>query len=150
MIRFARRFASLTFLVALLVAAAPGVSHAGTKTLARSVQNLIFFPFDLALSPFVATKTTYENWRASDDTKAVKYGYALFAPFWSFGVEAGASVIRGVAGMLELLPGIVLLPFDAQMNAIYDLPETQPAWVDVGSDAFRMKFGVNYLAASSE
>ena len=150
MIRFARRFASLTFLVALLVAAAPGVSHAGATTLARSVQNLIFFPFDLALSPFVATKTTYENWRASDDTKAVKYGYALFAPFWSFGVEAGASVIRGVAGMLELLPGIVLLPFDAQMNAIYDLPETQPAWVDVGSDAFRMKFGVNYLAASSE
>jgi hypothetical protein len=36
------------------------------------------------------------------------------------------------------------------MNAIYDLPETQPAWVDVGSDAFRMKFGVNYLGAASD
>ena len=150
MIRNAHRFASVIFLVALLVAAAPGVSHAGAKTLARSVQNLIFFPFDLALSPFVATKITYERWRESDDTKAVKYGYALFAPFWSFGVEAGASVIRGVAGMIELLPGIVLLPFDGEMNAIYDLPESQPAWVDVGSDAFRMKFGVNYLAAASE
>lgn len=150
MIRFARRFASLTCLVALLVAAAPGVSHAGAKTLARSVQNLIFFPFDLALSPFVATKATYESWRDSDDTKAVKYGYLIFAPFWSFGVEAGASVIRGVAGALELLPGIVLVPFDAEMSPLYDLPETQPAWVDVGGDAFRMKFGVNYLAASSE
>jgi hypothetical protein len=65
-IRFARRFISLTFLVALLVSAAPGVSHAGAKTLARSVQNLLFFPFDLALSPFVATKTpTTGGWRAT-------------------------------------------------------------------------------------
>lgn len=148
MIRFARRIVSLTFLVALLVAAVPSESHAGAKTLARSVQNLLFFPLDLALSPFVATKTTYENWRNSDDTKAVKYGYALFAPIWGFGVEAGASVIRGVAGMLELLPGIALLPFDGEMSPIYDLPETQPAWVDVGGEAFKMKFGVDYLSAA--
>jgi len=147
-IRFARRIVSLTFLVALLVAAVPGESHAGAKTLARSAQNLLFFPFDLALSPFVATKTTYENWKNSDDTKAVKYGYALFAPIWSFGVEAGASVIRGVAGMLELLPGLALLPFDGEMNPLYDLPETQPAWVDVGNDSFKMKFGVDYLSAA--
>ena len=151
MIRSARRFISLTFLVTLLVAAAPGVSHAGAKTLARSVQNLLFCPFDLALSPFVAVKITVDKWRESDDTKAVKYGYAPFAPIWNFGVEAGASVIRGVAGILELLPGIVLLPFDAEMSAIYDLPETQPAWVDVGAEApFRMKFGVDYLGASSD
>ena len=150
MIRYAHRFASVICLVALLVAAAPGVSHAGAKTLARSVQNLIFFPMDLLLSPFVATKITYENWRDSDDTKAVKYGYALIAPFWSFGVEAGASVIRGVAGIIELLPGIALLPFDGELSPIYDLPEAQPAWVDVGSDAFRMKFGVNYLNAASD
>jgi hypothetical protein len=55
-IRIARRIVSLTFLVALLVAAVPSESHAGAKTLARSVQNLLFFPFDLALSPFVSTK----------------------------------------------------------------------------------------------
>jgi hypothetical protein len=147
-IRFARRIVSLTFLVALLVAAVPGESHAGAKTLARAGQNLLFFPFDLALSPFVATKITYEKWKSSDDTKAVKYGYALFAPIWSFGVEAGASVIRGVAGMLELLPGLALLPFDGEMNALYELPETQPAWVDVGNDSFKMKFGIDYLGAS--
>ncbi len=148
MIRFAHRIVSLTFLVALLVAAVPGESHAGAKTLARSAQNLLFFPLDLALSPFVATKATYENWKNSDDTKAVKYGYALFAPIWSFGIEAGASVIRGVAGMLELLPGLALLPFDGEMNALYDLPESQPAWVDVGNDSFRMKFGIDYLSTT--
>ena len=148
MIRSARHFVSLTVLVASLVAVAPGVSQAGPKTLARSVQNLIFFPFDLALSPFVATKATYDHWKSSDDTKAVKYGYALIAPIWSFGVEAGASVIRGVAGALELLPGLVLLPFDREMNPIYELPQTQPGWVDVGGDAFKMKFGIDYLYSS--
>ena len=146
MIRFARRFVSLSFLVALLLAAAPGVSHAGAKTLARSSQNLLFFPLDLALSPFVATKATWDAWRDSDDTKAVKYGYALFAPFWNFGIEAGASVLRGVAGMLELLPGIALLPFDGEMNPLYDLPMTQPAWVDTGSEAYKIRFGVDYIS----
>lgn len=148
MIRFARRFVSLVALIVLLVAAAPGTSHAGAKTLARATQNLLFFPFDIALSPFVAAKITWESWRSSDDTKAVKYGYALFAPIWNFSIEAGASVIRGVAGALELLPGIALVPFDAEMNALYDLPESQPAWVDQGSDAFKVKFGINYLTST--
>lgn len=148
MVRFARRFVSLAGLVALLLAAAPGTSHAGTKTLARAGQNLLFFPFDLALSPFTSAKITWDSWRSSDDTKAVKYGYALFAPIWSFSIEAGASVIRGVAGALELLPGLALLPFKGEMNPLYDLPESQPAWVDTGSDAFKVKFGINYLTSS--
>jgi hypothetical protein len=147
-IRIARRFVSLVGLVALLLAAAPGTSHAGAKTLTRSAQNLLFFPMDIALSPFVAAKITWDSWRSSDDTKAVKYGYALFAPIWSFSIEAGASVIRGVAGALELLPGIALLPFEGEMNPLYDLPESQPAWVDTGSDAFKVRFGINYLTSS--
>ena len=147
MTRFARRFVSLAGLAALLLVATPGTSQAGHKTLARAGQNLLFFPLDIALSPFVSAKITYDSWRSSEDTKAVKYGYALFAPIWSFSIEAGASVIRGVAGALELLPGLALLPFDAEMNPLYDLPETQPAWVDTGSDAFKVKFGVNYLTS---
>ena len=151
MIRFARRFISLTFLVALLVAAAPGVSHAGAKTLARSVQNLLFFPFDLALSPFVAHQDHLRPWRDSDDTKAVKYGYALFAPIWNFGVEAGASVIRGVAGCSSCCPASCCCPSTARWSRSTTFPSRNPRWVDVGAEApFRMKFGVDYLAASSD
>jgi hypothetical protein len=146
--RSALRSVGLVALVALLLAATPGTSHAGTKTLARAGQNLLFFPFDIALSPFTSAKITYDSWRSSDDTKAVKYGYALFAPIWAFSIEAGASVIRGVAGALELLPGIALLPFKTDMNALYELPETQPAWVDTGTEGFKVRFGINYLTAS--
>jgi len=146
--RQARRSIALAALVAALVATAPGVSQAGPKTLTRSVQNLLFFPFDIALTPFVASKITWDNWRSSDDTKAVKYGYALFAPIWNISISAGASVIRGVAGALELLPGLALLPFEAEMNPIFDLPETQPAWVDQGNDHFKVRFGINYLTST--
>lgn len=132
----------------LLVVAAPGVSHAGAKTLTRSFQNLLLFPFDMALSPYVGGKAIFTAWRSSDDTKAVKYGYAPFAPIWGIGVQTGASVIRGVAGALELLPGLVLLPFDAEMNPLYDLPENQPALVDQQAGPVKIKFGVDYLAPS--
>lgn len=134
--------------LALLVVATPGVSHARGKTLTRSMQNLVLFPLDLALSPFVGGKAIFNAWKDSDDTKAVKYGYALFAPIWGISVQAGASVIRGVAGALELLPGLVLLPFDAEMDPLYDLPETQPALVDQEAGPVRIKFGIDYLAPS--
>lgn len=138
----------LAVVLALLIVAAPGVSHARGKTLVRSMQNLILFPFDLALSPYVGGKAVFLAWKDSDDTKAVKYGYAPFAPIWGISVQAGASIIRGVAGALELLPGLVLLPFDAEMDALYDLPETQPGLVDQEAGPVRIKFGIDYLAPS--
>lgn len=144
--RFPRRLA-LVAVTVLLVAGAPGPSHAGTQTLTRSVQNLLLFPFDIVLSPAVATKITFDNWRDSDDTTAVKWGYAPFAPIWSISISVGASAIRGVAGALELLPGLVLLPFDSEMDPIYDLPENQPAWVDQEAGPFKIRFGVNYISS---
>jgi hypothetical protein len=132
--------------IALLVVSVPGVSHARGKTAIRAVQNLVFFPIDFALSPFVGGKAIWEKWRDSDDTKAVKYGYAPFAPIWGISVQAGASVLRGVGGALELLPGLVLIPFDAEMDPLYDLPETQPALVDQEAGPVKVRFGVDYLS----
>jgi hypothetical protein len=142
----ARRFALGAGILASLVAAGPGDAKAGTKTLTRSAQNILFFPLDMILSPFVATKAVYTNWKASDDTPAVKIAYPIFGVVWSMGVNVGASGMRGLAGLLELLPGIVLLPFKADMSPIYDLPESNQALVDTGSDKFKVKFGVDYTS----
>jgi hypothetical protein len=146
----ARHFAIVAGLVASLVAAAPGDCQAGTKTLRRSAQNILFFPLDLVLSPYVATKAVYTNWKASDDTTAVKIAYPIFGVVWAMSVNAGASAIRGLAGLLELVPGIVLVPFKADMSPIYDLPENNQALVDTGSDAFKVKFGVDYVSPSQQ
>ena len=146
MVGFARRFGLAAGLVASLVASGPGDAQAGTKTLRRSLQNILFFPLDMGLSPIVAPKAVYTNWKASDDSTAVKIAYPIFGVVWATGVNIGASGIRGLAGLLELLPGIVLIPFKADMNPIYDLPESNRALVDTGSDAFKVRFGVDYVS----
>ena len=146
MVGSARRFALLTGVVAALVASAPGESQAGVKTLTRSTQNILFGPFDFALSPVVATKAVYTNWRASDDSIGVKIAYPVFGVVWAMSVNAGASAIRVLAGLLEFVPGLVLLPFKADMNPIYDLPENNQALVDTGSPAFKVRFGVDYVS----
>ena len=145
MIRLARHFVSLTALVVLLVSAAPGASHAGTKTLARPRRTVFFARLALRR---VLLRRSHGTAGGAATTARAQDGYALFAPIWNFSIEAGASVIRGVAGALELLPGIALVPFDAEMNALYDLPESQPAWVDQGSESFKVKFGINYLTST--
>ena len=151
MVGSARRFVLARLIVgtgilASLVAVGPSDAQATTKTLRRSVQNILFFPLDMGLSPIVAPKAVYQNWKASDDTPAVKIAYPIFGVLWATGVNIGASGIRGLAGLLELLPGIVLIPFKADMNPIYDLPESNRALVDTGSDAFKVKFGVDYVS----
>ena len=146
MVGLARRLALGAGILASLLVSGPGEVQAGTKTLRRSLQNIVFFPFDMVLSPIVAPKAVYTNWKASDDTTAVKIAYPIFGLVWATGVNIGASGIRGLAGLLELLPGIVLVPFKADMNPIYDLPETNQALVDTGSDAFKVRFGVDYVS----
>jgi hypothetical protein len=144
------RFVALACAVALPLVAAPGDARATTATIKRSVQNLLLFPVDFALSPYVASKALYERWSTTDDTKAVKYAYALPAIPWSIGVNMGASVLRGVAGALEFLPGLVLIPFDADMNQLFDPAENNAALFDSGEDNFaRARIGVDYVSPSS-
>lgn len=144
------RFAALAAVLALpLVAAAPEAAHATTATLKRSLQNLFLFPIDLALSPFTGTRTVYNQWRASDDTDAVKIAYPLPGVAWAVSVNMGASMLRGVAGALELLPGIVLIPFDADLEPLFDLAENNNALWDSGEEGFmRARVGVDYIAPS--
>jgi hypothetical protein len=148
----ARRLVSVVLvlgLAAVFTAAAPDPAHATTATIKRSVGNLLLFPLDFVLSPFVATKAVYSSWRSSDDTPGVKYGYAVFGPPWAVSINMGASLLRGVAGALELLPGLVLIPFDADMEPLYDLSENNPALVDTGEESpMRLRFGIDYFSPS--
>ena len=136
-------------LVLPLLLVAPGSAQATTATIKRSIQNLVLFPLDLALSPYVATRTVYNQWRASDDTDAVKVAYPLPGVAWAVSVNMGASLLRGVAGALEFLPGLVLIPFDADLAPLYDLAENNNALWDSGDEGVvRARIGVDYIAPS--
>lgn len=141
---------ALAFVLALpLVAIAPGSADATTATIKRSIQNLVLFPVDFALSPYVATKAVYDNWRSSGDTDAVKIAYPLPGVAWAVSVNMGASMLRGVAGALEFLPGLVLIPFDADLAPLYDLAENNTALWDSGEERFmRARLGLDYVSPS--
>ena len=133
-----------------VVASAPAPASASPDTLARSLSNLLFCPFDLVMSPYVAIKTVTQNWRDSDDSTAVKIAYPLPGVVWVTGVQAGASVIRGVTGALELVPAIPLAFIDTDLDPLFDPAERNEAVVDYmpweESFPLAVKFGIDYTS----
>ena len=129
----------------LLLAWAPGPANASHETIARAVGHIVQSPLDLALSPIVAWATLNTNIRDIDDTTAVRVAYYLPGYFWLLGVQVGASVIRGVTGGLEFLPGLFLIPFpNTELDRIYDPVERGAALVEYENDIIDVKFGINY------
>lgn len=132
--------------LALLVALAPVESSASPATLQRSVGNMVQAPLDLALSPLVAWATLNNNIQDIDDTTAVRVAYYVPGYFWLLGLQAGASAIRGLTGALEFLPGLFLLPFDADLDPLFDPVERGEALVEWENPVMNIKFGINYQA----
>ncbi len=135
------RVAALSALLALAIAAP---ATASPETLRRSIGNIFFAPFDLALAPVVAANTVYVNLQEIDDSEAVRFVYPIPGWMWTTGVQIGASVIRVITGLLELLPGLALLPFEADLDPLFDPVERGDALVDIETTPLRIKFGVNY------
>ena len=104
-------------------------------------------------TPFATTYAVFASRRAYDficmaiaeEALPVKIVYPI--PGWVFltGVQLGASMIRGLTGGIELLPGLILLPFDAELDPLYDLPEDKEALVD-WEGPINVRFGVDYIS----
>ena len=137
-----KRPALLLALVSSLAFAAP--ASASPETLKRSLGNILMAPFDLGASPVVAGRTVWTNLNEIEDTTGVRVAYAVPGYAWTTGVQAGASVIRAVAGALELLPGIFLLPFETDMDPLFDPALDNEALVNFETPVIDLKFGVDY------
>lgn len=143
----ARLRASLVLALALVV---PLSAHAGPETLQRSVSNLLFAPLDLVLSPVVACKTVVENLMNIEDTTAVRVAYTAPGVVWLTGLNAGASVLRAATGVLELVPGIVLLALPgSEMTPLFDPAIRGQALVDAETPVMPVRFGVDYATPPS-
>lgn len=131
--------------VALLaIVAAP--ASATPATLKRSIENMTQWPLDAALSPYVAGNSIYRNMQSETDTTAVKIAYPVPGYAWNLMVQLGASVLRGVTGVIEFVPGLILLPLDAELDPLYDPVEDSPAVVEFDNPVYRLRFGVTYTA----
>jgi len=137
-------------LVLTVVSAAPTPAQAGSETLSRAISNIVFAPFDAVLSPVVAGKTLYHNLTNIDDTLGVQIAYTVPGFLWLTAVQGGAAVIRGCTGFIELIPGVVLLPFPGtEMSPLFSPVESADALVDLPNPVANVKFGINYTTPAS-
>jgi hypothetical protein len=145
---------------ALLVTLLPAASQASPETLRRATGNILQAPLDVMLSPVIAGRTLVTNLRDIDDTTPVRVFYAVPGYVWLTGVQAGAGVLRGVAGCLELLPGIFLLPFETDIDPLFDPADRGAAIIEMENPlaensvmkwvplmTWNVRFGVTYTSA---
>jgi hypothetical protein len=127
-----------------LVSAPAGASP---QTLKRSVQNLTQAPLDIALAPATSAVTIYKNITSIGDTTAVRIFYPIPGFAWNSMVNIGAGVLRGVTGVMEFVPGLILLPFDADIDPLFDPAEDNAGLVQWENGIYDVNFGVDYTTA---
>ncbi len=140
--RQARCAPALAALLALLFLASP--AQATYETLRRSLGNILFGPVDLLLSPVVAMNTIYNNLRDVDDSLGVRVVYVPMGVGWNTGIQAMAAILRELTGLIELVPGVLVFPLEADLDPLFAPVERGNALVDLETPALRIKIGVDY------
>ena len=144
MTRLVRLLSRVAVVLSLALSTAAPAS-ASYETFKRSMSNLLMFPLDLIAGPYVGMKSVIDNVSDVQDTTGVRVFYFLPGLGWNIGMQTGGACLRGISGGLEFVPGLFLIPFEADMTALFPLSDRQDALVDIDTRAFYFKFGVNYV-----
>jgi hypothetical protein len=129
----------------LSLAAAP--AGASPQTIKRSIQNLTQAPLDIAASPVTSAVSIYRNITTIGDTTAVRIAYPIPGFAWNTMVNAGAGVLRGVTGIMEFVPGLILIPFEADIDPLFDPAEDNAGLVQWENGIYDVNFAVDYTTA---
>jgi hypothetical protein len=129
----------------LALSAAP--AGASPQTLKRSVQNLTQAPLDIAAAPVTSAVSIYRNMMSIGDTTAVRIFYPIPGVAWNTMVNVGSGVLRGVTGIMEFVPGLILLPFDADIDPLFDPAEDNEGLVNWENGIYDVNFAVDYTTA---
>jgi hypothetical protein len=141
-----RRLVAGAVLISFLLLPTP--AFAGAQTLKRSFGNIVQAPIDMVLSPITAGMVQYKNMSNIEDSRGVRWFYAVPGYFWLLGLTLAASMLRLVAGVLEFLPGLVLLFTDAEMDPLFAPSDSGESVIwDYPTTVFDFKLGIDYTAA---
>ena len=140
------RFFTLALAAGLLaLPAAP--ADASPQTLKRSVQNMTQGPVDMAAAPVTSGWSIYNNIRSVGDSTAVRIFYPVPGYAWNIMVNVGAGALRTLTGVMEFVPGIVLLPFEADLDPLFDPVDSAPALLNWENGIFDVKVANDYTTA---
>lgn len=132
-------------LVTLLsaIVAGPGPARAGTglETLQRSLENITQPPLDLVLSGPNAVRRAVLNSQSDESPMPTKVIFAAPGVVLLTGVNVFGSVVRALAGVVELVPGLL----DAPMPPLFPTPRDGYSLVDHETSLYHIKFGVDYV-----
>jgi prolipoprotein diacylglyceryltransferase len=127
----------------LLFLASPAA--ASSETLKRSISNMLFGPTDIALGPIVGARSAYYNVQDVDDTMGVRVVYLVPGVAWNGAMCMAGGVLRTMTGLIEFIPGLILLPFESDMDTMFAPPERASALIDEETDLMPIKIGINYV-----
>jgi hypothetical protein len=155
----------LTFVLCGTLLLAPTRAAASPETLRRAFGNIVNGPLDMLLSPVTGMLTLATNIADIDDSAAVRVVYALPGWVWLTGLNFGSGGIRTITGALEVIPGVLLYPFETDIDPLFDPVDDAMALVDIDNPladtenpwlvynpvytllSIRVKFGIDYTKA---
>jgi len=129
----------------LLLLSLASPASASPETIKRSATNILFGPLDFVLGPVVGARSVYNNLQDIDDSTGVRIVFAVPGVAWNSAMQMSGGVLRTFTGLLELIPGLILIPFEADMDPLFTMPERQDALIDEEYDWIAIKIGVNYI-----
>ncbi len=141
----ARRPRASLAIALMLSLALAGPAAASPETFKRGIGNLIFGPVDIALAPLVGTQAVYRNLRDIDDTLGVRVFFVVPGVIWNTFIQLGGGLIRTLSGAFEIVPGVFLIPFEADLDPLFAPVDRSDALVDEELALIHLKFGVNYV-----
>ncbi len=127
-----------------LGASAAAPAHATPETLKRAVSNIVGAPFDVLLAPIVGTQIVVNNLQDIDDSLGVRIAYPLPGVVWKTAETIGVGVIRCITGLIELVPGLILLFSDTDLDPLLAPAEDADAMVDIETPVLYIRFGLYY------
>jgi hypothetical protein len=139
-----RSFLALATALCLVVALASPAA-ATEATFKRAVSNLLCGPLDILLTPIVAPRAVYTNLQDIDDSTGVRIAWTLPGVAWNLLFNLGGGMLRTFTGVLEIVPGVLLLPFEADMDPIFAPPDRAPALIEEETHLGVLKIGINYM-----
>lgn len=128
-LRRASVFLCTLALVASITASSPAA--ASPDTIRRGFSNIVGGPMDMILSPITAIMTVATNLQDIDDSTGVRLAYFLPGWIWLSGLNFGAGGIRTITGCLEMLPGVILFPFETDIDPLFDPVEDAGALIEL-------------------
>jgi len=138
-----------TLLLGSMLVITPSAAMASPETLQRSVGNIVQAPLDMVLSPIVAGIGITQKLSDIEDTMAVRVVFTVPGYIWYTGVCLFGGALRGVTGLIEFLPGLILLPAaDTDLDPMFAPTERAPALVERDEPiVIYIKFGIDYTTA---